>query len=210
MILEGEGAAMMDRSSRQGNPGEFFHMRSIILAIMETFTDLKDFVHNPNFVRQRHEMLSSLNLEDIDAPLVGLVRDLARLTYCFSLQCCYGHFLYAGQRDPRHIERLPLGAALKEVDYRIAYLAVCLQDNRAGRVLFQELSQLQAIDPEYIQFGCADWFWEQQVNSFALQVEPERFKHQDRALVEYKEALHIEKVRDEFFERLWPLIEKKL
>ena len=58
------------------------------------------------------------------------------------------------------------------------------------------------IEPEYIQFGCAEWFWERQVNSFALQVEPKRFMDKDRLNIEYKEALFVEKVRTKFFKRL--------
>ncbi|MBN1148772.1 MAG: hypothetical protein JXA78_16040 [Anaerolineales bacterium] len=177
---------------------------------METFTPLKDLIPNLRFAEQRQQALDGLDLKFIDAPLVGLIKNLARLPYCFSLQCCYGHFLYNGQRDERHIGRLPRGAAISEVDYRIAYLAICLQDNDEGRALFEEFGGMTAIDPAYVQFGCADWFWEQQVNSYALQVEPERFKDRDRALVGYAEALRIERVRDEFFERLGTLIEGKL
>ena len=46
-----------------------------------------------------------------------------------------------------------------------------------------------------------------QSNSYALQVEPDRFKFQDTAIVGYKEALHIEKIRNEFFIRLYELLE---
>ncbi len=45
---------------------------------------------------------------------------------------------------------------------------------RSRRDSFHDLRQIPAIDPEYIQFGCAEWFWEAQVNSYALQVEPMR------------------------------------
>jgi hypothetical protein len=40
------------------------------------------------------------------------------------------------------------------------------------------------------------------VNSYALQVEPERFKDQDQALLDPAEALRIEALRNRFFERL--------
>lgn len=31
---------------------------------------------------------------------------------------------------------------------------------------------ITAIEPDYLQFGSADWFWERWLNSYALQVEP--------------------------------------
>ena len=64
------------------------------------------------------------------------------------------------------------------------------------------------IDPENIQFCCAEWFWKRQINSYALQVEPERFKEKDRAILNYREALHIEKTRDEFFIELEKLLQQ--
>ena len=44
-------------------------------------------------------------------------------------------------------------------------------------------------------------------DSCALQVEPDRFRLQDTAIVGYKEALHIEKIRNEFFIRLYEWLE---
>jgi len=70
------------------------------------------------------------------------------------------------------------------------------------------LKEIPAIDPENIQFCCAEWFWKRQVNSYALQLEPDRFKLKDTAIVDLKEAMHIEKIRDEFFIRLNELPKK--
>ena len=53
------------------------------------------------------------------------------------------------------------------------------------------------------------WFWERQINSYALQVEPDRFKHEDRAILGYKEALKIENIRNEFFVQLKELLQKQ-
>ena len=72
--------------------------------------------------------------------------------------------------------------------------------------MIETLREITAIDPKNIQFCCAEWFWKRQVNSYALQVEPDRFKTKDRALVDYKEALYIEKIRNEFFVRLGELL----
>ena len=57
-----------------------------------------------------------------------------------------------------------------------------------GKELFEALKEITAIDPENIQFCCAEWFWKRQVNSYVLQVEPDRFKHKDTAELDFKEA----------------------
>jgi len=93
------------------------------------------------------------------------------------------------------------------VEYRIAYIAFCIENSPLGRGLFESLKEITVIDPENVQFCCAKWFWKIQVNSYALQVEPDRFKRKDTATVDFKEALHIEKVRNEFFVRLGELLE---
>lgn len=97
---------------------------------------------------------------------------------------------------------LPAGG-VGEVEYRIAYVAFCLEESTAGRRLRGLLQRVTEIDPAYVQFGSPEWFWEhQQVNSYALQVEPERFGNQDVAVLEYREALHVQEVRGRFFARL--------
>jgi len=78
-----------------------------------------------------------------------------------------------------------------------------------GRGLIEALNEITAIDPENIQFCCAEWFWKRQVNSYALQIEPDRFKCKDRAILDYREALHIEKIRNEFFVQLQELLQKQ-
>lgn len=52
----------------------------------------------------------------------------------------------------------------------------------------------------------AGWFWRRQVNSYALQVEPDRFKHKDIAILGYKEALYFESVRNKFINKLVKLV----
>jgi len=88
------------------------------------------------------------------------------------------------------------------IRYRIAYIALCIEKSSAGAALYKSLEKIQEIDPEYVQFGSADWFWERNPSSFVLQVEPERFKYQDDALLGWQEALHIEKIRSLFFDEL--------
>jgi len=42
-----------------------------------------------------------------------------------------------------------------------------------------------------------------------LQVEPDRFKFEDKAILDYKEALKMEKIRNEFFVQLKELLLKQ-
>jgi hypothetical protein len=72
------------------------------------------------------------------------------------------------------------------------------------------LAGIPTFDPEYIQFGCAEWFWERQINSFTLQVEPIRHLKKDKVRVTYQEALHIQKIRNKFFDRLETLLHQRL
>jgi hypothetical protein len=90
----------------------------------------------------------------------------------------------------------------EKVEYRIAYICFCIENSSAGRGFLKILKGITDVDPDNIQLCCADWFWERQVNTYALQVEPDRFKDRDTALLDYEEALRIEKVRNEFFARL--------
>jgi hypothetical protein len=173
---------------------------------METFTEPRNFEENPRFHEQRAKSLESLDLSKIDPPVVDIVEIFSRLPYCFTMQICAGHFLYPGQRDPHNLDPLPKDAEIQKIEYRIAYLALCIADTNQGQFLFEDLRKISSIDPEYVQFGSADWFWERQVNSFALQVEPKRMMFKDRCEVDYREALHIELVIDEFFSAIRKLL----
>lgn len=174
---------------------------------METFTDLKDFVDNPDFHEQRKKCLNELDIKSIDVPIVELISGFAKLDYCFTLQSCYGHFLHNSQKNPYNIEPLPASNSISNVEYKIAYIALCIENSKQGKFIFQHLRDITLIDPEYVQFGCAEWFWERQVNSYALQVETIRYMMKDRLSVDYREALHIEKIRDKFFTQLKRLVQ---
>ena len=174
---------------------------------METYTELKAFVANPGYQGQRQKVLSALTDDAIDRPIVDLVNGFNRLPHCFTLQSCFGHFVYNDQPDRYNLEPLPVVKKIDaNVEYRIAYIAFCLENSASGRELFESFKPIATIDPQYIQFCCAQWFWDRQVNSYALQVQPDRFKRRDTAVVAFKEALHIEKVRNEFFRRLDELL----
>ena len=173
---------------------------------METFTEPKELTINPHFKEQARKNLSGLTDDMIDVPIVQIIRDFNKLPYCFTMQCCHGHFLYNGQRDPNNFDPLPGTETVGRVDYRIAYIAFCVENSEPGKRFISVLKGIRAFDPENIQFGSAEWFWKRQINSYALQVEPDRFKNKDRVILDLKEALHIEKTRNRFFIQLNELI----
>ena len=173
---------------------------------METFTELKELVNNPDYQDQRQKSLAGLSDVMIDAPIIDLIRGLNRLPYCFTIQCCYGHFVTKAQTDPHNLEPLPMNHTIDSVEYRIAYICLCIENSDQGKDLLAALGETPAIDPQNIQFGCAEWFWERQVNSYVLQVQPERFKHKDNDILENREALHIQKIKSELFARLYEVI----
>ena len=177
---------------------------------METYTDFKEPEENSSYYQQRQEGLRSLTDDLIDAPIVDLINRLNHLPYCFTLQCCYGHFVYGHQTDIHNFEPLPADDSIAEVTYRIAYLAFCIENSIPGRDMLDRLIAVTGIDAGYVQFGCADWFWERQVNSYVLQVEPDRCKYQDTAILDLHEARYVEKIRDLFFNQLRELLEKMI
>ncbi len=177
------------------------------IAKLETFTALKELADNPHFEVQRRKTLSYLSDDIIDMPIIDLINGFNKLHFCFTLQSCYGHFICNSQKITHNLEPLPVKRAIATVKYRIAYVVFCIDKSLLGRGLFETLQNITEIDPKNIQFCCAEWFWKRQVNSYALQVEPDRFKRKDTAILDYEEALHIEKIRNEFFLRLYELVE---
>ena len=173
---------------------------------METFTELKELVDNPDYQDQRGKFLAGLSDVMIDAPIIDLIQRFNRLPNCFTIQCCYGHFVFETQTDPYNLMPLPVNHTIDSVEYRIAYICLCIENSERGRDLLAALGQIPLIDPQNIQFGCAEWFWKKQVNSYALQVQPDRFNQKDSAILDYREALRIEKMRNAFFDRLQGLI----
>ena len=176
---------------------------------METFTEPKELVKNPHYQDQRQNSLASLSDEMIDAPIIDLINGFNKLPYCFTIQSCYGHFIYNNKKDLHNCEPLPISYTIEKVEYRIAYICLCIENSDLGRGWLEALNEVTAIDPENIQFCCAEWFWRRQVNSYALQVQPDRFKQKDSARLCYGEALQIEKIRNEFFIHLQELLQKQ-
>lgn len=117
---------------------------------METFTEIKALVENPHYHHQRQKSLAGLHDGMTDRPLIEVVNAFNILPYCFTLQCCYGHFIYGGQDDPHNLEPLPLTDTIAKVEYRIAYIALCIESSDLGRMLFDALKGIADIDPENI------------------------------------------------------------
>ncbi len=174
---------------------------------METFTKIEEFVSNPDYQKNRQNCLNKIKIDSIDKPIEKIIKDFLKLPYCFTIQSCYGHFLYKGQEDPFNIKPLPDSDNIEIVEYRIAYVAFCLENSRRGKKLFKKLSTVPELDDNYIQFGCAGWFLKKYLNSYVLQVEPERFKTEDKAFIPYREALYIEKLKKNFFKKLHYIIQ---
>ncbi len=175
---------------------------------METFTEFKELVNNPPFKSQRMTTMAGLTDDMIDPPIVKTISDFNMLPFCFTLQSCCGHFLYNGQKDPYNFAPLPNTNNIASVEYRIAYIALCIENSASGKRLLKVLKKITSIDQDNVQFGCAEWFWKRQVNSYVVQVEPDRFKHEDQATLGYKDALHVEDIRNKFFDQLKRVIEK--
>lgn len=172
---------------------------------METFSERKDLEENDRYSQDRKAVLGELDLSLIDEPIVDIVDCLASLPYCFPLQTCYGHLLCAPNQNLRSLDRIPCGYA-GPVRYRIAYLALCIENSRPGRALLDSLAETSRIDPDYVQLGSADWFWKRWPNSYTLQVEPGRFMTQDEITLQFAEALHVQQIRDLFFSELRKLL----
>jgi hypothetical protein len=168
---------------------------------METFAGPKPFVDNPEYEKNRSGTLETFRgliaTGKIDPPVVELLKLFSRVPHCYTIQSCSGHFVHERQPDECTTARLaPYRGIVHTVHYRLAYIAFVLEKSKNGSVLCRDLRTLASRNSGYIQFGSAGWFWEQSVNSYQIQVAPEREKHKDCFWVTYNEAFLLEKVRD--------------
>jgi len=177
---------------------------------METFTPPRPMVSSQEFTRDREaaltDLASAISKGEIDPPLMPLVRAFAGVPCCYTIQSCYGHFVHSGQPDTHNTKRLPADAPpYRKVVYRIAYMAFCIEESRRGHLLCQDLRTIARRDPDYIQFGSADWFWENTGNTYAIQVSPARFLTEDSCSIHMDEAFILQEVRDLLFTELMRL-----
>jgi len=173
---------------------------------MNTFVAPKELDDDPGYVTQRLASLAAVDLSTLDPPIMDVMEGFRALPCCFTLQSCYGHFICGTQRDPNNTQRLPTGDCADPVAYRIAYVALCVENGRDGRELLRALEEVASRDPAYVQYGSAEWFWRRRVNTYVLQVEPFRHRRRDKITVDYAEALQIQQVRDRFFGELRDLL----
>lgn len=173
---------------------------------MQTFRQAKPFTDDPDYRKRRSAAIAELDISVIDPPIREIVSAYNTLTYSFSLQSCYGHFLYEGEGDDNNTDPLPEDTRIEKVDYRIAYLAFCVENSEQGRSLKREIADLTRIDPMNIQLGSAGWVWKDIPNFYAIQVEPDRHRDKDRVFLDFEEALRIERVRNEFFASLADIV----
>ena len=180
---------------------------------METFTRAKPFILHPGYFSDRAKALRELDKEilngSIDPPLLNLIRECNPITHFFTVQCCYSHFLSDMESDLENL--IPPSQYLEQIEtvrYRLAYLAICIQDTIPGREMYSDLEEMSADNPDYIQFGSAEWFWDRMVNTYCIQLEPVRFKSKDSEMIGIEEAMHIEKIRNDFFNHLAEIIHK--
>lgn len=168
---------------------------------METFAGPQPFADNPEYEQNRFIALEKLRhliaTGRIDPPLVELMMLFSGISHCYTIQSCFGHFVHERESDEHTTARLaPYGGIVRTVLYRIAYIAFVLEKSANGFLLYHDLRMLALRNPGYIQFGSAGWFWKQSVNTYQIQVAPEREKDKDSFWVTYDEALQLEKVRD--------------
>ena len=164
---------------------------------METYTAPKPFEDYPRFQTDLQFALNSLDVTLIDDPLVDLIDDLNKLPYLFTLQCCHGHFLTT---DSMEISDFDLLGTIYKVEYRLAYIAFCIENSSSGKEFAQQLKNISlTVDRSLVQFCSAQWFWDQWVNSYALQLMPQRLKDKDSAVIDCHEAEKVKQARDIFF-----------
>jgi len=175
---------------------------------LKAYTQLRNLVDNPQYLNQRQNALNGLSDDMLDAPIVDITKGLIDLPCCFTLQSCRGHFEHKGLEVSNNLEQLTLNGAHEKVTYRIAYIALCIQNPALGRELLQRLNQIPSSDPDNIQFCCAEWFWNRQVNTYVLQVEPDLWKDEDTAILDLGEARYISRLRDDLFIRLCGLLKE--
>lgn len=158
---------------------------------------------NPDFADQRRAALKSFARADIDPPIREVMQAVNRLPWCFSLQCCWGHFVTAQNPDQHNLARLTPDTPDQTCHYRISYLALCLDTGPDARDMLEEMRAVpDALGPDLAQFGCAEWFWKQWVNSYVLQVQPRAMAHLDSMDLGLEQALQVQEARDRF----WPMI----
>ena len=73
------------------------------------------------------------------------------IAQCFTVQCCWGHFVHRLEPNPKNLVPPSHYKGVKEkigtIRYRIAYLAVCLEDSWGGHEIYHGLGEMAKRDP---------------------------------------------------------------
>lgn len=176
---------------------------------METYIPAKELLSNNRFKEHKKRWTKDLDLNGIDEPIHDIVLDFNNLPYAFTMQCCFGHFLYGNLTDQHNLEPIQEKEVSGKIQYRIAYIAFCVDAGEAGNSFLSKISGIAENEPD-IQFGSADWFWDQQVNTYVQQVQPFRFKECDRMDLDLNEALKMESLKKHYFDELRKLFKQVL
>ena len=178
---------------------------------MQTFVPEKQLLDDPGFAAHRGAWLAKLDPDILDPPIRDAVRTLNELPYCFTLQSCWGHF---HGEETGLCREIPDTESLKPelaYHYRIAYAAFCLENSPRGREFLGLLRRVPAqAGPGLVQFGCADWFWNQLVNTYVLQVQPRDRATVDALDVAGIQARELRNARDALWNALWMLAAERI
>jgi len=177
-----------------------------ITCSVETFVEARPLVQDPSFEEHRRRALAELEValssNAIDMAITDMIRRFSRIPYCFTIQSCHGHF--ENKENGAEVDLFSEAecGSLSSIHYRIAYLAMCVQNSAEGKSLLEDLKSIADIEPDYIQFGSANWFWNRCPNTYVLQVEPSTCACKDAVDVSIEEARHLSETRDKFFKGL--------
>lgn len=170
---------------------------------MQTFVPSIPLQNISNFAQTKAQTLLDLNKDPIDTPIKDIVMSLNALPYCYTIQCCWGHFVSTSQPDKHNLAVVKKKDIDEKIEYRIAYLALSLENTPAGKAFLDKMEKIPTrIDSSYVQFGCAQWFLQRHANSYVLQVQPSDRAHVDSMTVLREEALLIQSTRNVFWDTI--------
>ncbi len=177
---------------------------------MLTFIKPRQMVQDPSFVSRKKSIKSSLNISTIDFQIENLIKEIYNLSFCYTVQSCYGHII-RGVPNLHTLERIEITGKLPKIaTYQVAYIAIVIENSNSGNKLFNNLLNIPFIDQKFIHFGSAEWFWDDQGfnNSYVIQVIPSESKYLDHFNMNQESAIQWVSARTKFFQELERLFEK--
>lgn len=179
---------------------------------MDTYCPAKPLTVDPGYGARRRKAQAALDPKTLDPPMAPLVAAFNRLPYCYTLQCCHGHVVVPGQGLPEHWQRLPVDDPPAKAFYQLAYVALVVRNDPAGRNLPRGMALVAARALDFMQMGSAEWFWggQGEVNSYVLQVSPRRCQDRDQFEMTRSEALEWLAAREKFMAGLEELAQGEL